>query len=350
MSCKYWFGDLVGGALIGAVVALTHHALVPRGLGVIGGVILGMFVGMGAQMIVSMLLGSLLGSMEMMIPGMLVGMLGMLLPALRFPGLGAELGFGLLLGFVVFLGFDIWNAWLQGSELTLRSAGRVDKNGKLRPPSGNPSSFWNSPRLYDALERAGSKRRAAAQRELFEGMQGKVLFVAAGTGLNFANFPPGKDIVAIDLSREMLDAAQCRAKHYQGCLRLQEADMEHLPFSEESFDTVATVSTLCSVANPEEGLRELHRVLKPNGRLLMFEHVRSLNPVLALELDVMNVLLRRIGPEVNRDTVGNVRGAGFLIDHIRCAYLDIFLAIEAHKAAREAALATGDLRAPIRPE
>lgn len=336
---KYWLGDLLAGAFIGAVVALAHHALVPHSLGILGGVILGMFVGMAAQMLVSVLFGSLLGSMEMMIPGMIVGMLGMLLPMLPLRELGVELGLGAALGLVVFFGFDIWNTQLQGKELRFGPPKGFEKAEKVRQSSGSSSGWWNSPRLYDALEGVGAKRRATVQRELFQAMDGKVLFAAAGTGLNFANFPPGKDIVAIDLSREMLDAAQTRAKCYHGCLSLQEADLQQLPFANESFDTVATASTLCSVANPLNGLREVYRVLKPGGRLLMFEHVRSRNLVLALELDLINAVLHRVGPEMNRDTVSYVQRAGFVIDRIRCAYLDIFLAIEAHKPTVAAAAA-----------
>lgn len=65
----------------------------------------------------------------------------------------------------------------------------------------------------------------------------------------------------------------------------------------------------------------------------MFEHVRSRNRLLAWELDALNLILRRIGPEVNRDTVANVQRAGFRVDRITCAYLDIFLAIAAQKPA-----------------
>lgn len=170
-------------------------------------------------------------------------------------------------------------------------------------------------------------------------MEGKVLFAAAGTGLNFANFPPGKDIVAIDLNRDLLDVARPRAECYEGYLCLEEANLEQLPFANESFDTVATASTLCSVANPVRSLRELNRVLKPGGRLLLFEHVRSRNLLLALELDLINAVLHRVGPEMNRDTVSSVQTAGFVIDRIRSAYLDIFLAIEAHKPTLVAAAA-----------
>lgn len=143
---KYWIGDLLAGAFTGAVVALAHHALVPRSLGILGGVVLGMFVGMGAQMVVSILLGSLLGSMEMMIPGMIVGMLGMLLPALPLRELGVDIGLGAVLGLVVFLGFNVWNALLQGRALRPgRFKSFANTTEKPRQSFASSSGWWNSP-------------------------------------------------------------------------------------------------------------------------------------------------------------------------------------------------------------
>ena len=186
---------------------------------------------------------------------------------------------------------------------------------------------------------AGNTRRGRFQEELFQKMRGKILFGAAGTGLNFAHFPPGEEILAIDLSAEMLEVARLKALRYKGSISLQQADLERLPFGDNSFDTAATASTLCSVANPVQALKELYRVLKPGGSLLMFEHVRSRNPLLGAELDLLNLALRHLGPNLNRDTVANVQRAGFVVDHIVRAYLDIFLAIEAHKPG---ATATAD--------
>jgi ubiquinone/menaquinone biosynthesis C-methylase UbiE len=162
-------------------------------------------------------------------------------------------------------------------------------------------------------------------------MNGNVLFVAAGTGLNFPNLPPMKDIVAIDINADMLARAHRRAEHYPGTLTLQVADVQQLPFADESFDTVATASTFCSVPDPVRGLQELHRVLRSGGKLLMFEHVRSHNWFLALELDFLSWMMRHIAPAMNRDTMANVATAGFVIDRVTCAYVDIFVAIEAHR-------------------
>lgn len=195
-------------------------------------------------------------------------------------------------------------------------------------------------RFYD-LREASCFRRGPAKAALFADMRGKVLFVAAGTGTDFAAFPPGMDITAIDISDEMLRRAAKRARAYNGTLRLLKADALALPFPDSSFDTVVTSCTMCSVPDPVRALRELHRVLRPEGkgeeglergRLLMFEHVRSRQFLLGWTLDLMTLWTRRTGTEMNRDTLANTRAAGFRITDVQSAYLDIILAVRAVKA------------------
>jgi len=326
---KYWLGDMLAGTTVGAGVGLAHHLLVPQSLGVVAGVFLGMIAGMGAQMVLSLLLGAFCGAIEAMIPGMFVGMLGMVLPVFDLHNLRIELLLGSGIGLLVFLFFAGWNESTKGTTLTVSPPG---------PPkrSNVPSMVWyRFAWLYDAMEKGGSRRQARFQKEIFRLMKGKILFVAAGTGLNFSNFPPGKEILAIDLSSRMVEAARARAIEYNGSLSLQQADVQLLPFPNSSFDTVATASTFCSVADPVRGLKELYRVLKPGGAMLMFEHVRSRKPLLGLSLDFLTLATRYIGPAMNRDTVGNLQRAGFVVDRVVCAYLDIFLAIEAHKPVKD---------------
>jgi len=162
-------------------------------------------------------------------------------------------------------------------------------------------------------------------------MKGRVLFVAIGTGADIRYFPPGREIVGVDISREMLRRAESRRAGYAGLLELVEADAMRLAFSNASFDTIVTSCTMCSVPDPIRALRELHRVLRPGGEILMFEHVRSRNPILGVALDLMTLWTRRGGTEMNRDTVANVQKAGFRILQIESVYLDIILSIHGVK-------------------
>ena len=184
-------------------------------------------------------------------------------------------------------------------------------------------------RAFDLFTFGEERRLGPHKRRLFSKIRGETLMVAAGTGNDFQFFPPGAHIVAIDISPRMLERAAPKAAAYSGEIELSQMDVCALPFPDASFDTVATVCTFCSVTRPVAGLREVHRVLKPGGRLLMFEHVRSRIGLLGFLLDLMTPLSRQLGPELNRDTVGNVLRAGFTVRREENVYLDIVKIIEA---------------------
>jgi len=183
---------------------------------------------------------------------------------------------------------------------------------------------------FDLLNGRGPEKRwAPYKREFFSSMRGRILFLAVGTGLDIAFFPPGLEIIGIDISPKMLEKARPRAAAYPGTLELREMDVHDLAFEPGSFDQAFTSCTFCSVPDPVGGLEALRRVLKPGGELRMFEHTGSRVFPFNLMLDLMTPLSRRVGPDLNRSTVRNVERAGFHVLEVRNLYLDVLKTIVA---------------------
>lgn len=188
-----------------------------------------------------------------------------------------------------------------------------------------------APRFDTMASQGAEKRWKPFKTKLFSHMQGKILFLALGTGLDIPSFPTGREITAIDISPKMLDEAQERIAAYQGTIRAEVMDVHAMPFAEGSFDQVYTSCTFCSVPDPVAGLKALYRVLKPGGQLFMFEHTGSKFYPFRQMMDFMSILTEKIGPAMNRDTVGNVRAAGFEITEVDNIFLDVVKTIKAVK-------------------
>ena len=187
-------------------------------------------------------------------------------------------------------------------------------------------------RNFDLMAGGGAEARwKPFKQKLFAHMQGRILFLALGTGLDIPTFPPGQDITAIDISPKMLAQAAPRIATYDGTIRAEVMDVHEMTFAPDSFDQVFTSCTFCSVPRPVEGLKALLRVLKPGGELFMFEHTGSRYLPFKPMMDLMTVLSRRMGPDMNRTTVDNVRKAGFRITEVENVFLDVVKTIKAVK-------------------
>lgn len=202
-----------------------------------------------------------------------------------------------------------------------------------RCESGLRSIWEERAKLYDLCE-GSDLRRGAYKKILFRRIEGRALFLAIGTGLDIRHLPTEPGIIAMDISAAMLEKSRRRAETFAGNLRLVQGDAATLCFPDGCFDTVVTACTMCSVPHPTTVLSELYRVLRPGGRLLMFEHVRSRNWLLGAVLDLMTIVTRRRGTEMNRDTLTAATKAGFSILQVEPIFLDIILAVEAVKGAR----------------
>ena len=194
---------------------------------------------------------------------------------------------------------------------------------------------WNRAAAgYESLAaRATERRWGGFKRDFFAAMEGRVLFLAAGTGLDFQFFPPGNRVAALDVSERMLERARERAADYDGTIELHQMDVGRLAFADASFDQIYTSCTFCSVTDPLAGLIELRRVLAPGGELRMFEHTGSRWFPFSLMLTACTPLSRLVGPEMNRPTVETVRRAGFEVRRVTRHYLDVLKSIEARKPA-----------------
>ena len=104
---------------------------------------------------------------------------------------------------------------------------------------------------------------------------GEVLEVAVGTGRNFPFYPGGVQLTGIDLSPAMLEIARKKADELSLDADLRESDAQELPFSDASFDTVVCTLSLCNIPDDRRAIAEMKRVLRPRGRLLLLDHVRS---------------------------------------------------------------------------
>ena len=194
-----------------------------------------------------------------------------------------------------------------------------------------------APRFDTMASKGAEKRWKPFKTRLFSNMQGKVLFLALGTGLDIPSWPKGQDITAIDISPKMLDEAQDRIAAYDGRISAEVMDVHAMPYADASFDQVFTSCTFCSVPDPVAGLKALHRVLKPGGELFMFEHTGSKHYPFRQMMDFMSILTEKVGPAMNRDTVSNVRAAGFAITEVDNIFLDVVKTIKAVKAVEPSA-------------
>jgi phosphatidylethanolamine/phosphatidyl-N-methylethanolamine N-methyltransferase len=161
----------------------------------------------------------------------------------------------------------------------------------------------------------------------------QVLEVGVGTGLNIPHYPAGLHITALDKGEHYLERARGRAGRLNKSVYFLQGDVQALPFADQVFDTVLSSFLFCSVQDPHQGLRELHRVLKSGGQLLLLEHGASRGLLGRFMNALSEPLYRLTGEHIARDTEALVQETGFLDVQRTPFLLDVVKLVSAEKGA-----------------
>jgi ubiquinone/menaquinone biosynthesis C-methylase UbiE len=167
--------------------------------------------------------------------------------------------------------------------------------------------------IYDLLSRGAEKGEMGERREaLLAGVEGEVLEIGAGTGWNLPHYRATARVVAVEPDASMAKRLPEKLAQASVPVEVVTAQAESLPFPDASFDAVVSTFVLCSVEDPARVLAELRRVLRPEGRLVLLEHVRGEGRTARWQ-DRMTGLHRRLAGNchLNRDTRAAIGEAGF---------------------------------------
>ena len=174
--------------------------------------------------------------------------------------------------------------------------------------------------VYDGLmkstEEAGMRE---IRRETLAPARGRTIDIGAGTGINVELYPEGvAELVLAEPDEHMLNRLRPKVATWGREVSVVQAPADGLPFDDDSFDTAVFTLVLCTVPDPAAALREAARVLRPDGKLLFVEHVRSEEPGLARWQDRLEGPWRFLGDgcHCNRDTVASIEASPFQVEEV----------------------------------
>lgn len=164
--------------------------------------------------------------------------------------------------------------------------------------------------------------------------RGDVLEIALGTGRNLPHYPQGVRLTGIELSPAMLEVARQRAGDLGIQANLREGDAQSLPFADESFDTVVSTLSLCTIPDDRRALAEAARVLRPGGRLLLLEHVRSPNPAVRAAQRLLDPLTVRFQSDhLLREPLDHLDETGLELENVERSKQGLVERVAAYKSA-----------------
>jgi ubiquinone/menaquinone biosynthesis C-methylase UbiE len=188
------------------------------------------------------------------------------------------------------------------------------------------------PKWYDFFMKPLEKKRfKRIRQDLIQKAYGNVLEIGSGTGINFCFYNDVDQVTATEPSEFMIQKSEPRIKQAGVPIRLVQASAENLPFEENTFDTVVATLVFCTIPNVEKAIAEMKRVCKPDGKILLFEHVKMENSFLATLQDRLTPVWKKIcdGCYLNRETMSVIQSNDLSIIHTNEYYKGLFVSAEA---------------------
>jgi ubiquinone/menaquinone biosynthesis C-methylase UbiE len=178
------------------------------------------------------------------------------------------------------------------------------------------------------------------RRWVCEQARGQVLELAVGTARNLAYYPDDVAVMGIELSAEMLAIGRRRVGQLGRQADLRLGDAQALDFPENSFDTVVCTLGLCTIPDPRRAVAEARRVLRPGGRILLLEHVRSPSHLIRILQRLLDPLSVRFAADhLTREPLDYVEDEGFEIERLERSKWGIVERLAARKPGEQAASA-----------
>jgi ubiquinone/menaquinone biosynthesis C-methylase UbiE len=184
---------------------------------------------------------------------------------------------------------------------------------------------------YDFFMKPLEERKFKRVRsDLLNRASGRVLELGSGTGVNFPLYDNVDRVIAIEPSQPMIDRSLTRQQSAVVPIEIINASAENLPFEDGTFDTVVATLVFCTIPNVEKAIKELKRVCKPDGKILLFEHVKMENAVLSKMQERLTPFWKKVcdGCCLDRETLKAFTNQGLEIERVEQFYKDLFLVAE----------------------
>jgi ubiquinone/menaquinone biosynthesis C-methylase UbiE len=172
--------------------------------------------------------------------------------------------------------------------------------------------------MYDKVGKGSEDAGLRDERHRLLSMaEGSTIEIGAGTGLNLTLYPATVTrLVLAEPDRHMRARLSRKVEDASSAAEVIDAPAEHLPFPDATFDTAVVTLVLCSVEDQQSALREIARVVKPGGRLLFLEHVRSEDEKVARSQDRIRPFYNLVGCNPNRSTLAAIEASPFTVESV----------------------------------